>query len=70
MQAEYVPPKEDVILENEASTDLYIIVSGEVVNIFLVNCRFEFVIPFIVWSNLLLKFGCRNCEHAWMGTKK
>ncbi|XP_042468593.1 potassium channel KAT1-like isoform X2 [Zingiber officinale] len=25
MQAEYVPPKEDVILENEASTDLYII---------------------------------------------
>ncbi|XP_042468592.1 potassium channel KAT1-like isoform X1 [Zingiber officinale] len=30
MQAEYVPPKEDVILENEASTDLYIIVSGEV----------------------------------------
>lgn len=33
MQAEYVPPKEDVILENEASTDLYIIVSGEVVNI-------------------------------------
>ncbi|CAD5186642.1 unnamed protein product [Musa acuminata subsp. malaccensis] len=30
MQAEYFPPKEDVILQNEASTDLYILVSGAV----------------------------------------
>lgn len=28
MEAEYFPPKEDVILENEAPTDLYILVSG------------------------------------------
>ncbi|MCE2055192.1 hypothetical protein HAX54_042150 [Datura stramonium] len=28
MEAEYFPPKEDVILQNEAQTDLYIIVSG------------------------------------------
>ncbi|KAJ8480290.1 hypothetical protein OPV22_024017 [Ensete ventricosum] len=30
MQAEYFPPREDVILQNEASTDLYILVSGAV----------------------------------------
>ncbi|WMV45004.1 hypothetical protein MTR67_038389 [Solanum verrucosum] len=29
-QAEYFPPKEDVILQNEASTDLYILVTGAV----------------------------------------
>lgn len=30
MKAEYIPPKEDVILHNEAPEDVYIIVSGEV----------------------------------------
>ncbi|KAJ4831678.1 Potassium channel kat2 [Turnera subulata] len=30
MEAEYFPPKEDVILQNEAPTDLYIVVSGKV----------------------------------------
>ncbi|XP_065012172.1 potassium channel KAT3-like isoform X2 [Musa acuminata AAA Group] len=30
MQAEYFPPKEDVILQNEAPTELYIVVSGTV----------------------------------------
>ncbi|KAJ0971830.1 hypothetical protein J5N97_019789 [Dioscorea zingiberensis] len=30
MQAEYFPPKEDIILQNEAPTDIYIIVSGAV----------------------------------------
>ncbi|KAK1279713.1 Potassium channel KAT1 [Acorus gramineus] len=30
MQAEYFPPKEDVILQNETPTDLYIVVSGAV----------------------------------------
>ncbi|URE30940.1 hypothetical protein MUK42_16980 [Musa troglodytarum] len=30
MKAEYFPPKEDVILQNEAPTDLYVIVSGAV----------------------------------------
>lgn len=32
MEAEYFPPKEDVILENEAPTDLYILVSGTAVS--------------------------------------
>lgn len=30
MKAEYFPPKEDVILQNEAPTDLYILVTGSV----------------------------------------
>nr|AKR53708.1 KAT1-type channel [Ammopiptanthus mongolicus] len=30
MEAEYFPPKEDVILQNESSTDLYVLVSGTV----------------------------------------
>lgn len=32
MEAEYFPPREDVILQNEAPTDLYILVSGAVVS--------------------------------------
>uniref|UniRef100_A0A3Q7FHX6 Cyclic nucleotide-binding domain-containing protein n=1 Tax=Solanum lycopersicum TaxID=4081 RepID=A0A3Q7FHX6_SOLLC len=35
MEAEYFPPKQDVILQNEAPTDLYIIVSGAVVSQFI-----------------------------------
>ncbi|XP_016485175.1 potassium channel KAT3 isoform X2 [Nicotiana tabacum] len=31
MEAEYFPPKEDVILQNEAPTELYIIVTGTVI---------------------------------------
>lgn len=31
MKAEYFPPKEDVILQNEAPTDLYILVTGSAV---------------------------------------
>ncbi|KAG8367252.1 hypothetical protein BUALT_Bualt16G0053200 [Buddleja alternifolia] len=31
MKAEYFPPKEDVILQNEAPTDFYILVSGAVI---------------------------------------
>lgn len=30
MKAEYIPPREDVIIQNEASDNVYIIVSGEV----------------------------------------
>ncbi|KAL5976993.1 RAC-alpha serine/threonine-protein kinase [Asimina triloba] len=32
MKAEYFPPKEDVILQNEAPTDFYMLVTGAVVN--------------------------------------
>jgi CRP-like cAMP-binding protein len=30
MKAEYIPPREDVIMQNEAADDVYIIVSGEI----------------------------------------
>lgn len=30
MKAEYIPPREDVIMQNEAPNDVYIVVSGEV----------------------------------------
>ncbi|XP_059665362.1 potassium channel KAT1-like isoform X2 [Cornus florida] len=39
MEAEYFPPKEDVILQNETPTDLYILVSGAVDLITLINGR-------------------------------
>lgn len=34
MKAEYFPPREDVILQNEAPTDFYIVVTGSVVGAF------------------------------------
>ncbi|GKF34457.1 potassium channel AKT1-like protein [Tanacetum coccineum] len=33
MKAEYFPPKEDVILQNEAPVDFYVLVTGAVVSI-------------------------------------
>ncbi|TYI95093.1 hypothetical protein E1A91_D02G253300v1 [Gossypium mustelinum] len=38
MKAEYLPPREDVIMQNEAPDDVYIIVSGEVE---IINCDME-----------------------------
>jgi len=32
IDAEYFPPREDVILQNEAPSDVYILVSGAAVN--------------------------------------
>ncbi|CAK7350222.1 unnamed protein product [Dovyalis caffra] len=43
MEAEYFPPKEDVILQNEAPTDLYILVSGTVDLIVYVDGREEVI---------------------------
>lgn len=37
MKAEYFPPKEDVILQNEAPTDFYILVTGAVVKTLSLN---------------------------------
>ncbi|PRQ26817.1 putative potassium channel, voltage-dependent, EAG/ELK/ERG, ankyrin repeat-containing [Rosa chinensis] len=37
MKAEYFPPKEDVILQNEAPTDMYIVVTGSLELIFQKN---------------------------------
>lgn len=38
MRAEYIPPREDVILHNEAPDDVYIIVSGEVE---IIDCEID-----------------------------
>lgn len=35
MKAEYFPPKEDVILQNEAPTDFYILVTGAAVRYYI-----------------------------------
>ncbi|KAJ9548610.1 hypothetical protein OSB04_021153 [Centaurea solstitialis] len=39
MKAEYFPPKEDVILENEAPTDFYILVNGGMTEIIVIIYR-------------------------------
>lgn len=38
MKAEYIPPREDVIMKNESPDDVYIIVSGEVE---IIDCDME-----------------------------
>ena len=35
MKAEYFPPKEDIMLQNEAPTDFYILVTGAVVRYYM-----------------------------------
>jgi len=35
MKAEYFPPKDDVILQNEAPTDFYIFVTGAAVRYYI-----------------------------------
>lgn len=40
MKAEYFPPKEDVILQNEAPTDFYILVTGAVVIVQLIYVNY------------------------------
>jgi len=45
MKAEYFPPRKDVILQNEAPTYFYVLVSGAVVSIF-----------FDVFTSLLCSF--------------
>ncbi|KAL6609939.1 hypothetical protein ACP70R_039908 [Stipagrostis hirtigluma subsp. patula] len=43
MKPEYIPPKEDVIVQNEAPEDVYVVVSGEVEVIFFNGEREEVV---------------------------
>ncbi|XP_035540462.1 potassium channel AKT2/3-like isoform X2 [Juglans regia] len=38
MKAEYIPPREDVVMQNEAPEDVYIIVSGQVE---IIDCEME-----------------------------
>lgn len=41
MKPEYFPPKEDVILQNEAPTDFYILVTGSVVTAIFLQFLFS-----------------------------
>lgn len=50
MKAEYFPPKEDVILQNEAPTDFYILVTGAVVNFDIPNMQ---IVAFLYYSTLI-----------------
>lgn len=67
MKAEYFPPKEDVILQNEAPTDFYILVNGTAV-IKLTTFLYSFVeLTYIrnkCETNLLL---IRLCYDAGLG---
>lgn len=60
MKAEYFPPRKDVILQNEAPTDFYVLVSGAVVSIF-----------FDVFTGLLCSFflnvrlQSENWKNVW-----
>ena len=51
MKAEYFPPKEDVILQNEAPTDFYVLVTGSAV----INQSFDFPLLF---QDGLVKLMC------------
>jgi len=52
MKAEYFPPKEDVILQNEAPTDFYILVTGAVVIVQLIY------VNYIAAFQILTIFDC------------
>ncbi|KAJ6364931.1 hypothetical protein OIU76_029832 [Salix suchowensis] len=61
MEAEYFPPKEDVILQNEAPTDLYILVSGTVDLIVHVDGR-EKVIGKAIAGDMFGEVGVLCCR--------
>lgn len=54
MKAEYFPPKEDVILQNEAPTDFYILVTGAVVS--SESWRLKYLISMLVKQWKLIFF--------------
>lgn len=61
MKAEYFPPKEDIMLQNEAPADFYILVSGAVVKTELETFN-HFSLRHLLFIYFLTayKFLCRN----------
>lgn len=56
MKAEYIPPKEDIILQNEAPTEMYILVTGAVVRATSSSAQTLFSLLFLcvfVWGLIL-----------------
>lgn len=58
IDAEYFPPKEEVILQNEAPTDLYILVSGAVVLISNIDGQEQVSHSYmhVLFSRITIKF--------------
>lgn len=55
MTAEYFPPKEDVILQNEAPTDFYILATGAVVYTYTYTAfSTQYSSMLIIYSNLMM----------------
>ncbi|CAI8591545.1 unnamed protein product [Vicia faba] len=61
MNAEYIPPKEDVIMQNEAAEDVYIIVSGEVEIIDSVIEK-EIILGTLTTGDMLGEVGALCCR--------
>ena len=61
MKAEYIPPREDVIMQNEAPDDVYIIVSGEVE---IIDCEMEkeLVVGTLHSGDMFGEFGALCCR--------
>ncbi|KAF8411833.1 hypothetical protein HHK36_004392 [Tetracentron sinense] len=61
MKAEYIPPREDVIMQNEAPDDVYIVVSGEVE---IIDCdtEKERVIGTLRTGDIFGEFSALRCK--------
>ncbi|KAK7246870.1 hypothetical protein RIF29_41740 [Crotalaria pallida] len=61
MKAEYLPPREDVIMQNEAPDDVYIIVSGEVE---IIDCVMEKerILGTLHTGDMFGEFGALCCK--------
>ncbi|OVA06156.1 Cyclic nucleotide-binding domain [Macleaya cordata] len=61
MKAEYIPPREDVIMQNEAPDDVYIVVSGEVEIIHSVMEK-EQIMGTLLTGNIFGEVGALCCR--------
>lgn len=61
MKAEYLPPREDIIMQNESPDDVYIVVSGEVE---IIDCEMdrEQVVGTLESAHVFGEFGALCCR--------
>ena len=62
MKAEYIPPREDVVLQNEVLDDVYIIVSGEVEIIDCEGEKKEHVVGTLQSADIFGEVGALCCR--------
>lgn len=60
MEAEYYPPRETVILQNETPTDVYILVSGAVVSLTIIFTILQFLTSMYAIVSFAILFGRKN----------